>query len=251
MISKSIYIFSAICIAMIAMAMGSANAADLKVLSDGPLQPALVKIGEAFQRDRGSTVAFVFGTSPVIHKKVTDGEAADVLIIQPNFVDELVKAGKVVAGDHPVIARVGIGLAVRADAPTRDVSTPEALKQALLSADSLVFNNVASGNYFATVLERLGIADSIKAKIARTNPPEVFALVMQGKGNDIGIGTVPQIIAEKGLKLIGPLPPTLQNHLVYAAAPMTATRAPELAKEFIRFLASQASKARFDAAGMN
>src|SRR6266581_3832779 len=137
----------------------------IKVMSDDPLRPAFEQITEAFRRETGSQLEFVFGTSPIVHKKVADGEAADVLIIQPNFVAELVKAGKVVPGEHSVVGRVGFGLAVRADAPARDIATTEAFKQALFRADSVIFNNVASGNYFAKVLERLGIAEAVKPKV--------------------------------------------------------------------------------------
>jgi molybdate transport system substrate-binding protein len=63
------------------------------------------------------------------------GETADVIIIQPNFIDEFVRTGKVAAGEHPVVGRVGIGLMTRADAVAPDISTSQALKQALLSAD--------------------------------------------------------------------------------------------------------------------
>ena len=69
-----------------------ANAAEVKVLSDSPLEPALVGITEAFRRESGHEVKFVFELSPVIHKRVTDGETADVIIIQPNFIDEFVKS---------------------------------------------------------------------------------------------------------------------------------------------------------------
>jgi ABC-type molybdate transport system substrate-binding protein len=80
-----------------------------KVLSDNPLQPAWMPIAEAFRRDSGHGVEYVFDTSPVVHKKVVDGETANVLILQPSFVAELVKSGKVVPGEHPVIGRVGFG----------------------------------------------------------------------------------------------------------------------------------------------
>jgi molybdate transport system substrate-binding protein len=222
----------------------------VKVLSDSPLQPALVKIAEMFRRESGHQVELGFGTSPVVHKKVLDGEAADVLIIQPNFVEELVKAGKVVAGEHPVIGRVGFGLAVRADAPARDISTSQTLKQVLLSADSLVFNNVASGNYFAKVLERLDIADTVKGKTMRVEPAAVFDRVMKGKGDDIGVGTITLITATKGLKLVGPLPPEVQSYIVYTAAPMSSTTSPEAGKAFIRFLTTPAAKAAFAATGV-
>ena len=248
---KRIRLLLAIGIATILSVPGPAHPAEVKVLSDEPLAPALVRIAEAFRRDSGHEVKFVFGLSPVIHKKIIDGESGDVLIIQPDFVDELEKAGKIVAGQHPVIARVGIGLFGRADAPAENTSTPEALKQVLLKADSLVFNNVASGNAFAKVLERLGVADAIKNKITRTSPSEVIARVLQGKGHDVGVGTITLIIADKRLKLLGALPSELQSYIAYTAAPMTNAQQPETAKAFIRFLASPQSKDTFVAAGAN
>ena len=222
----------------------------IKVMSDGPLQPALVRIGEAFRRDHGHQVEFVFGTSPVVHKKVVDGETADVLIIQPNFVAELVKSGKVVVGEHPVIGRVGFGLAARSETPLRDISTTEAFKQILLNADSVIFNNVASGNYFATVLERLNIAESVKAKVVRLPPAAVFERVIQGKGDDIGVGTIPLINATKGLRLIGPLPAEVQSYIVYAAAQMSGAPSPEAGRAFIAFLGSPTAKSLFAANGV-
>ncbi len=222
----------------------------IKVMSDGPLRPAFEQITEAFRRETGNQLEFVFGTSPVVHKKVADGEVADVLIIQPNFVAELVKAGKVVSGEHPVVGRVGFGLAVRADAPARDISTTEAFKQTLLNADSLIFNNVASGNYFAKVLERLGIAEAVKVKVIRLDPIAVNERVIQGKGTDIGVGVIPLINTTKGLRLLGPLPTEIQSYIVYVAAPMTSSTSPQAGRAFIKFLASPAAKAAFAANGV-
>ena len=222
----------------------------IKVLSDNPLRPALIEIGEAFRRDRGHQVEFVFGPSPVVHKRVVDGETADVLIIQPNFVAELVKSGKVVSGEHPVIGRVGFGLAGRAETPPRDISTTEAFKQVLLNADSLIFNNLASGNYFATVLERLNIAESVKAKVARLPSEAVYERAVQGKGNDIGVGTIPPINVTKGARLIGPLPAEVQSYIVYAAAPMSSAASPQTAKAFIAFLVNPAARSLFAATGV-
>jgi len=222
----------------------------VKVMSDGPLRPALVQIAEAFRQESGNQIEFVFGTSPVVHKKVADGETADVLIIQPNFVAELMKSGKVIAGDHPVAGRVGLGLGARADAPARDISTTEAFKQALLNADSLIFNNVASGNYFAKVLERLGIGEAVKSKVVRAEPAVVFERVIQGKGNDIGVGTIPLINVTKGLRLIGPLPPEVQSYIVYTAAPMSTAQSPQGARAFIAFLGSSAAKSLLAANGV-
>ena len=186
----------------------------------------------------------------MIHKKIADGETADVLIIEPNLVTELVQAGKVVPGEYPVVGRVGFGLAVRADAPARDISATEAFKQTLLNADSLIFNNVASGNYFAKVLERLGIAEAVKPKVFRLDPSAVNDRLIRGKGNDIGVGVIPLITTTKGLRLLGPLPAEVQSYIPYAAALMTSSTSPQTSKAFINFLASPAAKVAFAANGV-
>ena len=223
----------------------------IKVLSDEPLQAALVPIAEAFRQSSGHQVEYVIGPSPVLVKKVADGEMADVVIIQPGFVTELAKSGKVVSGEHPQIGRAGFGLAARADAPARDVSTVETFRETLLNADALVFNDRASGDHFATILDRLNISEAVKTKVIRLPPAGVFERISQAKANDIGVGTIPQIMANKGLRLIGPLPPAFQSHISYAAAPTSNATSPEVAKAFIAFLVSPAAKALFSAHGVD
>jgi len=246
---KRIHVLLTVWVTALIVAPGSTRAAEITVLSDSPLAPALGRIAEAFRRDSGHEVKFVFGLSPVIHKRVIDGETGDVVIIQPNFINDLVSAGKIVAGQYPIIARIGIGLFTRADANGLDVSTVPAFKQGLLNADTLVFTNVAGGNYFATVLERLGIADTLKSKIVRASPPDVVARIVQGKGTDIGVIVVTLIKADKRLKLVGMLPSEFQSYLIYSANPLVNSPSPEAGKEFIRFLSLPQSNKEFVASG--
>ena len=229
---------------------GAAQAAIIKVLCDGPLAPALPAVAESFKKRTGHQVEFAFAPSPVIHKRITDGESADVVIVQPNFLAELAAKGKVDPGDHPAFGRIGIGLAARADAPARDIRTADALKQVLKRANMIVFNNVASGNEFAKVLERLGIADEVKGKVVRTEPRETFERILAGSGDDLAVGTLTQIRADKKLRLIGALPAELQTYLQYAAVPMTGAPNMKAAVEFVRFLFTKPAKAQLAAAGV-
>lgn len=224
--------------------------ANVKIMSDGPLRPALVEIGKAFHRDSGTQVEFVFETSPMIHSKVARGETADVLIIQPTFIAELLRSERLVPGEYPVVARVGLGLMVRSDGPLVDVSTIESFKAAILNAESLTFNNVASGNYFAELLERLGIAETVKKKIVRVESAIVFERIQQGNRSDIGVATIPLINATNGLRLIGPLPAELQSYITYAAALMTSATSPQAGSAFISFLDSPAAKIAFAKTGV-
>jgi len=163
----------------------------------------------------------------------------------------LAKSGKLSAEDRPMIGRVGIGLAARSDSPERDISTPEKLKQTLLGVDTLSFNKVQSGNYFATVLGRLGIAETLKPKIVRTSPLGIFELALKGHGEDIAAGTIPLIATTPGIKYLGPLPGDLQDYLTYTAAPLSDTRHHDAAEDFIRFLTSSKAKGTFAANGVS
>jgi molybdate transport system substrate-binding protein len=229
----------------------SVQAADIKVLSDSPLEPALTKVVDLFCQETHSQVNMAFDPSPAVKKRIEGGETADVVIVQPDFVEELARAGKVNTESRPIIGHVGVGLGNRRDSPAHDISSPEKLKQTLLGADTIVFNNVASGNSFAKVLERLGIADALKPKIVRTSPNGIFEPVLKGKGDDLVAGTMPLIATTPGIKLLGPLPGDLQSYLTYTAVLMTNASQPETAESFIKFLLSSKARDTFAANGVN
>src|SRR4051794_588452 len=98
-----------------------AVAADIKVLCDSPLQPAISKVADLFRQETHNELHLVFDPSPAVKKRIEEGEAADVVIVQPEFVEELSRAGKVDASSHPLIGRVGIGLGNRRDSPAYDI----------------------------------------------------------------------------------------------------------------------------------
>lgn len=227
----------------------SIQAADIKVMSDSPLEPALTKVVDLYRQQTHNQVSLVFDPSPVVKKRIEDGEAADVVIVQPDFAENLTKSGKVSAGDRPIIAHVGVGLGNRKDSPAYDISTVEKLRNTLLGADLLVFNSVKSGQAFANTLERLGIAETLKPKIVRTTPNGIFEPVLKGNGNDMVAGTIPLIATIPGIKLLGPLPGDLQSTLAYTAVLMTNTSQRDAAEGFIAFLLSPAAKETFAANG--
>lgn len=231
--------------------VATAQAAELRVIGDSPLGPALTKVADLFRQETHTNVNLVLAPSPAIKQKIEAGEDADVVVVQPDFMEELAKAGKVSVGDRPMIGRVGIGLGTRDNSPLRDISTPDKLKQTLLGADTLVFNSVASGNYFASVLERLGIAATLESKIVRTSPNGIFEPVLKGNGYDIAAGTIPLIATTHGIRLLGPLPSELQHYLTYTALPLTNAQQREAAEAFIKFLRSSKAKETFAANGVD
>ena len=74
-----------------------------------------------------------------------------------------------------------------------------------------------------------------------------------GTGCEIGFGGITEIRRwnDRGLKLVGPLPPDIQNYTAYIAALSAAASNPEGARTFLAFLASPAAKSIFTANGVN
>jgi molybdate transport system substrate-binding protein len=149
---------------------------------------------------------------------------------------------------------VGLGVAVRPGAEVPDISSTEALKRALLAADSVVFNRASTGIYLENLLKKLGVYDSILSKITRyPDAGAVMEHLLKGKGKEIGFGPVTEILLhkDKGLKLVGPLPADIQNYTSYSAAPMSSAANADLARAFVRWLGGTESKALFGSAGVD
>src|ERR1700694_3146141 len=232
---------------------GGAMAAEIRVLSAGAVEPGLRAAAAAFKKQAGHDVNIAFNTAPEIRKRIAGGEAFDVVIAPPAALDEFAGAGKVTA-DRVNLGRVGMGVAVRPGAPVPDISSSDALKRSVLQADSIVFNRASSGIYFENLLKKMEIYEQVQAKTTRyADGAAVMEHVLKGKGREIGFGPVTEILQhrEKGLKLVGPLPPEVQNSTSYSAVPMTAAANAELAKVFVRYLESAEARALLVAAGVD
>ena len=137
---------------------GAAVAADIKVLSAGAVKSGLLLAADDFKRASGNVVTVQFDTAPQLAKKLAEGEAADILIAPPALLDAQAKAERISAQGRIMLGRVGAGVVVRADAPSPSVATTEALKRAMLGADSITYNTASTGLYLEKLFERIGIA---------------------------------------------------------------------------------------------
>jgi molybdate transport system substrate-binding protein len=241
-------------LALLAVA-ARADAVEIKVLSAGAMKTLVEELGREFTRETGHTLALTSGTVGQLRDRIVAGEAADVVVMSDTAIDQLIAQGHLAAGSRVDIARTGIGVAVREGAPKPDISTPEAFKQALLAAKSIAYVDPASGAtsgiYFASVLERLGIAEAVKPKtVLRRGGGFVAELVARGEA-ELAVHQISEILPVKGAVLVGPLPRELQKVTVYSAALPARGAASEPAKAFIQFMARPAFKARLAAAGLD
>ncbi len=234
-------------------AAGGAMAADIKVLSAGAVEPGLHAFAEQVKRDLGHELKIIFNTTPQITKRLAAGEVYDILILPPAPIEQAVKDGKAVAATRVPVGRVGAGVVVRSGVAAPNVATVDALKQALLGADSVVYNTASSGIYLDKLFAKMGVLEQIKPKTTRyPDAGAVMEHVIKGKGNEIGFGPITEIKPHesKGLRFVGPLPAEVQNYTSYDAAVMTGAPSDEAAKAVLRQLATPAAKAIFAAKGV-
>ncbi len=183
---------------------------EIKVLGVFPVQSVVTDLAEVFRQETGHTVTLTFTTSGIIRQKLAAGEPADVIILNDYEIGKLVGQGVVATGTRTDIARIGMGMAVRRGAPLPDISTPEALKQTLLLAKSIVYANpdrARGGAHFAgVVLQRLGITDAVKGKtLLSTGGAASSEAVAKGEA-DLSVQGMSENILVEGVTLVGPLP---------------------------------------------
>jgi molybdate transport system substrate-binding protein len=223
---------------------------ELRVLAGGGIAGPMRDIGPLFERASGHRVTFHFGTTPELVIEATSGTPFDCAVTPKELFDNAAARGRFAPEPPTDIARVGLGIAVRAGAAKPSIDTSDALKSALLGAQSLAtIPASAAGAQILRVFERLGIADAMAAKtLVQKAPPDIVRAVTSGEA-ELGAFLANVLIAP-GLELLAPFPAELQHEVVFAAAISAQPRAPEAARAFLAFLATPAASTVLTSKGM-
>ncbi len=229
-------------------------AAEIIVFAPGGVRSALLGAAGAFERESGIKVNFTFGTGGGIQKQVAGGAPADVTVLPSAGVNDLEQKGFTAQDSRVAVGRVGVGIGIKAGAPRPKIGTAEEFRESLLAAKSITYADPArggtSGTYFATVvLGRLGIAEQLKSKTVLTAVGEDAVRRVANGDSEMVIVQASEITAVPGAELVGPLPKELQNDIPYAAVVLKASKSPEAARAFVKYLISPSGVAAFRAAG--
>ncbi|HEV8096334.1 MAG TPA: substrate-binding domain-containing protein [Burkholderiales bacterium] len=242
--------FQVLCLAL-ALSWGAAvQAAELQILAGGGIAASLRELAAAFESATGHKLVIRFGTTPELIKMAATGGPFDLAVVPVDVMKDAATRARFAPGETG-IARVGLGVAVRAGAPRPDIRTPEALKQTLLEARSIAsIPESATGYLLARIFERLGITEEMKARIKpQPTPARIVESVAKGE-TDLGV-FLTNVLTAPGVDVVGPFPPELQLEVVYTAAVAASTKEAEAAKAFIAYLTTPGAAAVFRVKGMN
>jgi len=230
-------------LALLICAPAFVSAAELHVVSSGGFAAAYKVLAPQFEHNSGNTLVTGWGpsmgdTKDAVPQRLARGEPIDVVIMVGYALDALVSQGKVLTDGRAALARSGIGVVVKEGAPKPDVSSIDALRQALLDAKSIAYSDSASGVYIQNeMFKRLGIADQVKGKAHMIPAEPVGAVVARGDA-ELGFQQISELKPIHGITLVGPLPPELQKYTVFSAGVVAGSSQPDAARALIRFLAS-------------
>ena len=228
------------------------HAAEVKVFTSVAITVALNELSPIFEQKTGHKLVVDFNLAAAQKKRIVDGERADVIILTRSMMEDLAKENKLAPGNLVNVAGTPVALAARAGVPKPDISTVEAFKQTLLSAHSISYADPAKGGLSGVVasraIERLGIAEQMKAKTTLVPGAQSPDLVAKGEV-ELGIAQASEIVPIAGTQLVGPLPGELGSMTLFTGGVGAETQSAAAAKALIDFLSGPEASPHFKSKG--
>lgn len=228
----------ALCLGLL-LSLGAALAhAEVLVLTTGAFKAVATAMAEPFGAET-QPVRITNDTAGGVVRMVRNGTPFDVVVLTAPALATIAAEGRVVEGTQTTLARVGIGVAVRAGAARPDIGTTQAFRTALLAARNVALIDPAAGGtsgiYLMQLFDRMGISAEMRAKAVLVPGGYAADRVADGTA-EMALQQVSEL-GVPGVQFAGPLPDEVQSYTVYSGAVGSAAREPEAARAFLRVLA--------------
>ena len=210
----------------------------IRMLSTLGLMGAMRSLSSAYEAASGVRIDADFAPTLALLKRLREGEAADLVILTREGLDDVIGEGRVVAESAADLARSYVGIAVRAGHAHPDIATEVALRKAVLAARSVAYSRLgASGIYFAQLIERMGIAGEINARATIVQQGFTAERLVSGEA-DLAVQQISELKQVDGIEVVGPIPHELQTPAVFSAGRMANATHAAAADRLLRYLAS-------------
>lgn len=198
----------------------------------------LAELAARFRDLHGRPVALESVGGVDAARRVREGEAFDVVVLDAAAIDALVSAGCVLAEGRKDIVRSKVVVAVRAGAPLPSIESVERLQAVLLAAASIGFSTGPSGSALKKLIAAWGLQAELEPKL-RQAPPGVPVGSLIAKGDvEIGFQQFSELMSVPGIAILGPLPAGAEIVSTFSAGICAKARDRDAARQFVEFLAS-------------
>ena len=219
----------------------AAQSKDVVVFAAASLQNALDEIARQWHRETGKTAVISYAASNTLIKQIEQGARADIFfsadidwmdygqqkdLIKPDTRFNLLENRLVLIGPRDSSVRVNIQ-------PGFDLA-------ALLKGGLLAMGNVdavPAGKYGKAALEKLGVWDSVKDKIAPADSVRAALLLVSRGKAALGIVYQTDVAADLRVKIVGMFPENSHPPIIYPIALTKQSTNPD-AQAFLNYLRS-------------
>src|SRR5450432_1727187 len=210
----------------------------VRLLSTLALMGAVRSLAGKYQAEQGTRIDADFAPTLGLLDRLRGGEAADVVILTREGLDELASEGTVVADSRVDLARSYVGIAVKAGADHPDIATEPALRATLLGARSVAYSRIgASGILFGQLIERIGIAPAINARACIIPSGFTAELLLTGRA-DLAVQQISELKLVAGVEVVGPIPHHLQIPAVFSAGRLATSKRVAQSEALLKYLGS-------------
>src|SRR5437867_10429216 len=99
----------------------AAQAADIEVLCSSGFRAVMEELAPQFERATHYKVVVRYGLAARLKQEIEAGEDFDLAVLTPAAIDDLIAERKVAPDSRTVLARSGLGIAIRAGARKPDI----------------------------------------------------------------------------------------------------------------------------------
>jgi molybdate transport system substrate-binding protein len=226
----------------------------LNILSGGAAQGLVGSLARKFKTLTGLDIAGEFGAVGAMADRLRNGTPTDIIILTAALVAKLADEKLAVPASIADVGLVETALAVRSRDPRVKVTDAATLRAALLAADAIFVPDTkasTAGIHVAKVLEQLGIAGDVEArlKIYPNGATAMRHMAASDAAKPIGCTQSTEIISTEGVVLSGSLPKGCDLATMYTAAVTAQAAHAEEAQALIDLLTGANQQALRTAAG--
>lgn len=228
----------------LAAAQGSS---EFNVLCSNLARPAVLELIPKFEKSHNVKIKIQYANNPILKQQIESGAKFDVVIIEPQMLADLAKAGFVDKNSIAALAKAGMALVSKKGSPAVDIGSVESFKKVLVESKSVAYTaDGHSGAVFLSTLEQLALTDQMKPKLVPVVGRFSTLAVAEGSAQYTAF---PAVGLDPGVQIAGMFPEEVQTYIGVSAATSSPTVAPQLACKFLKFLQSGTSMTLFRSKG--
>lgn len=208
----------------------------LRLVSSMATREVLAALARQFGQDAGVPVHAEAAGGVEVARRVSAGEAFDVVVLASPAIDTLIAEGRLLSPRVDLV-KSGVAVAVRSGAPRPDIADEDAVRRTVSAADSISYSTGPSGVYLEKLFQRWGILESIRERIVVPPPGvPVGSLVAEGRVA-LGFQQLSELKSLPGIAVLGPLPSAIQTLTVFSGAVSATTTASSAAHALLAYMA--------------